>query len=82
MTYPCRSCGYPLSDPPYNDGEPSYDICSCCSYQFGKTDRQDEITYEEWRQKWIDEGMKFWSKRKEPVGWDPKRQLLNIGVKL
>lgn len=84
MSYNCPVCGFPeLTDPPYDGLEPSYDICDCCRYQFGKTDLDEEINFEEYRKKWIEDGMK-WDKGRTapPKGWSPKKQLLNIGIKL
>jgi hypothetical protein len=83
MSYICPACGFDeLTDPPYDGLEPSYDICPCCDYQFGRTDRDEEITFEEWRKKWINEGMNFRFEAEKPEGWYPKKQLLNIGVKI
>jgi hypothetical protein len=93
VPYTCPTCGFPeLTDPPYrkngkpdysNEGEPSYDICDCCNYQFGRTDLDEEITFEEYRKEWIREGMKWDKGRTEPPkDWDPTKQLLNIGIKI
>ena len=82
----CPVCGNDgLSEPAYKDGyNPSYEICSCCGYHFGYHDEALEvpISFEEWRKRWIAEGMKWWSDvgRQPPAGWNPKKQLVNIGV--
>ncbi|MDR3450745.1 MAG: hypothetical protein P4M15_13550 [Alphaproteobacteria bacterium] len=80
----CPVCGYPeLSEPAYNEYKnPSFDICSSCGYQFGKTDDDNHITHEQWRSQWIANGM-IWDKgySKPPKGWNPEQQLQNIGVK-
>jgi hypothetical protein len=60
----CPVCGNPdLSEPAYSEEEgwPSDEICSCCGYQFGYDDDSEGITHEQWRMRWIDEGMKWWS---------------------
>lgn len=81
MSYICPVCGYPELTKSTDFG--SFEICSSCRFQFDVTDRDRGYTYEQWREKWIAEGM-IWDKgsSKPPEGWDPKKQLLNIGVKL
>jgi hypothetical protein len=79
----CPVCGYPeLSEPAYNeDGFPSDDICVSCNYQFGYHDDDQFITHVQWREKWMAEGMPWSSSYlKPPKGWDPVKQLENIGV--
>lgn len=80
----CPVCGNDgLKEIPYRDGvRPSDEICSCCGYQFGYDDDSEGITHEQWRMRWIDEGMKWWSDvgRQPPAGWNPIEQLKNIGV--
>jgi len=59
----------------------SLEICSSCGYQFGYDDDSEEISHEEWRQKWIKNGMKWWSRGVEqPKEWDAKKQLQNISI--
>ncbi len=55
MTYICPICGYDdLEEPPYdNDGDPSYEICSCCGFQYGFDDLDREYDFEQYRQKWV-----------------------------
>jgi hypothetical protein len=84
MPNTCPVCGFDElgQEPyPYND-IPSHDICSCCHFHFGKTDDDEGYTHEQWREKWIKDGMKFWWEADKPANWNPKRQLLNIGVKI
>lgn len=82
----CPVCGYPdLDEPAYADGYYSSDeICSSCGYQFGWTDDDLGISHEEWRKKWIAEGMIWYDDTehgiKPPVGWNPVAQLRNINV--
>ncbi len=79
----CPACGYPeLRYGPYIIGtSESYEICPCCGFEFGVTDMDEGYSYEQWRQKWIDEGMKWWSKSRHPsTQWNPVEQLRNIGV--
>ncbi|CAB4243612.1 conserved protein of unknown function [Methylacidimicrobium sp. AP8] len=81
MPYMCPVCGFPdLYEPPRTEGcGGSYEICPCCGFQFGVTDDDLEISYEQWRQQWIEGGMVWWSpSRKPPPGWDPVEQLRNL----
>ncbi|MES2985107.1 MAG: hypothetical protein V4735_07970 [Pseudomonadota bacterium] len=83
----CPVCGYPdLSEPAYPEGGwPSDEICESCGYQFGYHDAALEvpITFEQWRERWIANGM-IWDSlsvgRQPPVGWNPRKQLENIGI--
>ena len=80
MNLICPMCGYPdLVKPAYNKGTPSFDFCGCCDFQFGWTDRDLGYTYDQWRKKWIAEGMK-WDRGKSepPKGWDPHKQLADL----
>ncbi len=83
MTYICPICGYPELDiPAYRQGgTPSFESCPSCGFEPGYDDDSEGYTHEQWRQKWINEGMKFFSEDYKPTNWDPKRQLLNIGIK-
>ncbi|CAB4243599.1 conserved protein of unknown function [Methylacidimicrobium sp. AP8] len=78
MPYICPVCGFPdLLDPPRSkSGGGSYEICPSCRFQFGYHD--DAYTYEEWRQRWIKDGMGFWAYWERPRGWDPVEQLRNL----
>ena len=82
MTHTCPSCGYAgLSIGPQIGNDYSYDICPCCRFQFGKTDMDEGYSYAQWRDKWIQEGMQWWSPSdKIPSDWTPVEQLKNIGV--
>lgn len=83
MKYICPVCGWNgLSREAYINGSQSYEICLCCDFQYGYDDDKG-FTHEEWREKWIKEGMKWdWGRKKPPEGWNPEKQLLNIGVKV
>src|SRR5207253_394180 len=89
LTSVCPVCGFPgLYEPPRYSGG-SYEICPCCGIQFGYTDEAggdiDKRTsiYQQWREKWIKDGM-VWSSRgrNPPSGWNPVAQLKNIGIDL
>jgi transposase-like protein len=78
MWFFCPVCGFPdLSNPPrYSSGGASYEICPSCGYQFGYHDNDQGISYEKWRNKWIEEGM-TWSSLgiPKPMNWNPGKQL-------
>ncbi len=81
--YTCPVCGYGgLQDPPYNEAMGgSNEMCYSCGYEFGYHDDDQEITHEQWRERWIKEGMK-WSIDEiyKPPHWNPKAQLFRIGI--
>lgn len=82
MGYQCSVCGYMgLHEPGRREhGYPSEEICACCGFQFGVTDDDRGFTYEQWRQKWIEGGMKWrWQDEPPLPDWDPREQLRNIG---
>lgn len=88
MKYMCPICGYPeLDEPAYHGNEKSglgsLEYCPSCVFQFGWHDDDQHITHEQWRQQWITKGMPWGSKGvKPPADWNPRQQLLNIGIKI
>lgn len=79
----CPVCGYDrLKEAPYNEyGDPSYEICSCCGFEFGFDDSSQKITFKEYRKNWIDNGFRYFDKKKQPDKWNIdvlKKQLKNI----
>jgi len=77
----CPVCGFDgLEEPPTTpECGDSYEICSCCGFQFGVSDGDRGFTYEGWRQAWISNGMRWWStSRAAPPGWDPVAQLRRV----
>jgi len=85
MPYVCPVCGYPnLEELPRGEATGgSYEICPSCGFQFGVTDDDRGVTYEQWRASWIAKGMPWDSTGIEPPppGWDPKRQLERLAGK-
>ncbi|MEZ5385018.1 MAG: hypothetical protein R3F13_05835 [Prosthecobacter sp.] len=81
-TSTCPVCGYDrLEEPPRNrTGGASMEICACCGFQFGVTDDDDGISYDEYRQGWIKDGMPWASNQKAPKGWNPQTQLANLAL--
>lgn len=88
MSNMCPVCGYPgLDDPAYlatpKGGLGSLEICPSCGFQFGWTDDDQHITHEQWRTQWISRGMVWRMKEMgPPPNWNPRAQLLNVGVKI
>ena len=83
-THTCPVCGYSdLAQPAYDEQQnPSFDICPSCYYHFGYDDNAANVTHQQWRQQWIAKGMPWNSKGIEkPFNWNPRTQLLNVGVK-
>ncbi len=80
MNHKCPVCGYPkLTEVPRTHASGgSYEICPSCGFQFGVSDDDGGFTYEQWREKWREAGMKWSSKQKAPLDWDPKAQLKTI----
>jgi hypothetical protein len=81
-SFVCPVCGCPcLTEPAYSPrtGLGSYEICPSCWFEYGVTDDDKGFTHEEWRQRWIADGMP-WRSPVDPVppGWDPVAQLRNI----
>jgi hypothetical protein len=76
----CPVCGYSkLKEAPRShECGGSYEICPSCGFQFGVSDDDRGFTYEKWRQKWKDAGMKWSSERKIPRGLNPTTQLARV----
>jgi hypothetical protein len=84
----CPVCGYNLGFSPWEGPSASDEICPCCFIQFGYDDFTEgdasarQGIYDDWRRLWIDEGMKWHSKgRQPPYNWNPVEQLRAIGAK-
>lgn len=83
----CPVCGYNgLDELPYINGDPSsgsFEICSCCGFQFGVDDLDGGYTHETYRKKWIDDGAVWFSNfTPAPNNWSLRKQLQNIGIYL
>ncbi len=80
MNYICPVCGFDsLFKPAYHQsGSPSFEICSSCGYQYGHSDDDRGITFEQWRRNWIEKGMPWSSVNPKPENWDPLKQLQNL----
>lgn len=78
--YICPICGYDkLMDEPYDkDGNPSYEICFCCGFEFGYDDDSEGITFDIYRKDWIKQGAKWFDIKYKPEDWSIQEQLKNI----
>jgi hypothetical protein len=79
--YMCPVCGFDtLEEPPYSaSGAGLHEICPCCGFQFGVTDDDQGISFHEWREGWIEQGMSWDSNRSSPPpGWNPLEQLSKL----
>jgi hypothetical protein len=79
----------PWSDfgpPPYSNrlGFPSYEVCACCSYEFGFDDDPGpgakSSSFEEYRSEWLASGAAWFNSDVKPKKWNLKKQLRAIGL--
>ena len=77
MKHHCPVCNFPdLTEPPRSkSGGGSFEICPSCGFQFGVSDDDAGITYDQWRERWIKDGAKWSSRQRLPTGWDAAAQL-------
>ncbi len=83
MSSTCPVCGFPglEESPRSSSGGGSFEICESCGFQFGVTDDDRGVSYEQWRVQWQRKGMPWDSGRSSPPsGWDPVEQLRRIGA--
>ena len=80
MKHTCPVCGYPdLREAPRSKRSGgSYEICPSCGFQFGVTDDDQGLSYEQWRASWQSGGMKWSSQQTQPANWDPAAQLARV----
>lgn len=80
MMHICPVCGYDkLDESPYDqDGNPSYEICKCCGFEFGFDDHSEGNSFESYRKKWIEGGAKWFSEKAKTETWDLNKQLARI----
>ena len=73
------------TSPPYYQylGEPSYDVCPCCGFEFGNEDEPGTApskSFEEYREEWIRGGCRWFDHSKKPTGWNLDAQLKMAGI--
>ena len=66
--------------PPYSQylGEPSYQVCPCCGYEFGNDDEPGTgapISFERYLRDWINQGCIWHEPAKSPLNWSLAKQL-------
>jgi hypothetical protein len=85
----CPVCGYDeLREPAYDeDGGGNFEYCDSCRFHFGYHDRgygieepETHKIHQEWREKWIKDGMPWRDEDEKPFNWNPINQLRNIGI--
>lgn len=92
--YLCPICGFNIFTEfgilPWDNDNPSDEICPSCGIQFGYTDaaggdiEKRKKIYQQWRENWIKNGMKWRGgddDKNKPKDWDPQQQL-NILLEL
>lgn len=80
--------GPPVSEemrPPYYYfmGEPSYEVCSCCGYEFGNDDEpgtSEPTSFEEYLLQWIKNGCTWFAPNSKPDKWSLSEQLRAAGI--
>lgn len=80
--YICPICGYDkLTEEPFDkDGNPSYEICNCCGFEFGYDDGSEGVSPDIYRKEWIKQGVKWFNIKVKPNNWDLQEQLKNINL--
>jgi hypothetical protein len=84
--FTCPVCGYAgLSEPAWDQGVPSYEICDCCGTEFGYEDAaaDGDVPYmhERLRENWARAGYPWTSAAGDPpAGWNPAEQMRSAGI--
>jgi hypothetical protein len=83
MNHQCPVCGFPklTESPRGKNGGGSFEICPSCGFQFGVTDDDQGISYDQWRTEWKKNGMKWSSHQAHPVNWNASTQLAGLAIK-
>jgi hypothetical protein len=72
-------------DPPYarHFGDPSYEVCDCCGFEFGNDDEPGTgtpVPFELYLKAWIEAGCPWLSPDRRPQGWRLEEQLERAGI--
>jgi hypothetical protein len=75
----------PHPQPPYSMhyGQPSYEVCACCGFEYGNDDEPgtaSPVTFEQYRKEWMTDGYPWFDESKRPTGWTPDAQLQLAGI--
>ncbi len=78
--YMCPVCGFVgLVEPPYNEaGGASFEICSCCGFEYGFDDQSEGRSFEDYRRAWLADGAKWFDPDRRPADWYVEAQLANL----
>ena len=79
---PWKAHGVPPYEAKY--GDPSYDVCSCCGFEFGNDDNPgtgNAVSFHEHLRQWIGDGCKWFREQEKPRDWDLEGQLTLAQIK-
>ena len=78
--YMCPVCGFGgLKEIPYGaKGEPSYEICPCCGFEFGFDAANSQKEFSAFCRRWFESGAKWFMPKLKPKNWDVQKQLANL----
>jgi hypothetical protein len=74
----CAACGYRFLKLPQRapSGGASHEICPACGFESGFTDDDQGITYEQWRERWVSSGCRWFSSSvNRPDVWNPMKDI-------
>lgn len=69
------------AEPPYSTflGEPSFEVCPCCGFEFGSDDEPGTghagLSFAEYRARWMADGAQWSDPSRKPADWDVHQQL-------
>jgi hypothetical protein len=74
-----------VCEPPYSQyfGMPSYDVCSCCGFEFGNDDEPgigEPDSFQSYLSEWIDGGAVWFDPQRRPADWSLVEQLRRAGI--
>lgn len=66
--------------PPYEKhfGRPSYDVCSCCGFEYGNDDNPGTappVSFESYLAEWVEDGSRWFDEEQRPESWTLESQL-------
>jgi hypothetical protein len=73
--------------PPYATclGDPSYDVCDCCGFEFGNDDdpgTAEPDSFGTYLAKWVAAGCQWFQPTKKPLAWSLEAQLRSARLEL
>jgi hypothetical protein len=76
----CPVCGFTLEFTPWVDDSVLDRPCPCCGIHFGHDDAVDDRqrVYDQWRERWIEGGMPWWSNKPAPPDFNAPQQLCRL----